>query len=353
MLVRGKFEPIARLGLLDFEIRIVETAADVLGIAHTTQATAIIFAGELAGFDHDVRNVVAANGIKILAFQGCLPDEFGATSVNSVVDIKEAIAQEIPAPIGEISGRMISVWGPLGSPGRTTIAINLAAEWQNESVLLIDADSYGAAVGQHLNLLDEVSGVLAAARAATQGRLASVRDFAIEIDQRWSVLTGLPRPDLWRSVRPGAWREVLSKSLFEYQVVLVDVGFCFENDQTEVELTPRNHMAISALAKSESVLAVGGSDPIALARLIRELNSLEEVCPDLPISILINGHDNDLGFPQREVVRTVTSLTKRSPLALLPRDDLVRQGLARGVTAGEVAPRSAFRQGILQLAATL
>lgn len=353
MLVRGKFEPIARLGLLDFEIRVVETAPDVLSIAHTTKAAAIVFAGELDGFDHELRNVLVDNGIKILAFQNCLSDEFGATSVNGVADIKKALAKEILAPIGEISGRMISVWGPLGSPGRTTIAINLAAEWRNESVLLIDADSYGAAVGQHLNLLDEVSGVLAAARAAAQGRLTSVRDFAIEIDQRWSVLTGLPRPDLWRSVRPGAWREVLSKSLSEYQIVLVDVGFCFENDQIDIELTHRNHMTISALARSDSVLAVGGSDPIALARLIRELNALEDVCPDLPISILINAHDNDLGFSKREVVRTVASLTKRSPVGLLPRDDLVRQGLARGVTAGEVAPRSIFRQGIVQLAATL
>ena len=353
MLVRGKYEPIARLGLLDFEVRVVETATDVLSIAHTTHAAAIIFAGELAGFDHEVRNALAANRIKILAFQDCLPGGFDATSVNGVADIKEALAEETPAGIAQMPGRMISVWGPLGSPGRTTVAINLAAEWRNESVLLIDADSYGAAIGQHLNLLDEVSGVLAAARAATQGRLVSVRDFAIEIDPSWSVLTGLPRPDLWRSVRPGAWREVLTKALCEYQIVLVDVGFCFENDQSDVELTHRNHMTISALAKSDSVLAVAGSDPIALARLVRELSALEDVCPDLPISILINGHDNDLGFSQREVVRTITSLTKRSPVALLPRDDLVRQGLARGVTAREVAPRSAFCQGIVQLAATL
>lgn len=353
MLVRGKFEPVARLGLLDFEIRVVETVPDVMGIGHTTQATAIIFAGKLAGFDHEVRNVLISNGIKILAFPGCVADEFGATLVNGVSDLKEALSAEPPAPIEEFAGRMISIWGPIGAPGRTTIAINLAAEWRNESVLLIDADSYGAAVGQHLNLLDEVSGILAATRAATQGRLTSVRDFAIEIDQNWSVLTGLPRPDLWRSVRPVAWREVLSKSLSEYQIVLVDVGFCFENEQFDVEIIHRNHMTISALAKSESVLAVGGSDPIALARLIRELNALEDVCPDLPISILINGHDNDLGFSEREVMRTVTSLAKRSPVALLPRDDLVRQGLARGVTAGEVAPRSAFRQAIVQLAATL
>ncbi len=38
-------------------------------------------------------------------------------------------------------------------------------------VLLADADTYGASVAQHLGLLDESSGLAAAARAAGNGSL--------------------------------------------------------------------------------------------------------------------------------------------------------------------------------------
>ena len=40
---------------------------------------------------------------------------------------------------------------------------------------LLDADPYGGAVGQHLAVLDEVSGLLAAARLANAGELDAAR----------------------------------------------------------------------------------------------------------------------------------------------------------------------------------
>ena len=60
----------------------------------------------------------------------------------------------------------MAVWGPAGAPGRTTVAVGLAAEiGRRHRTLLVDADPYGGAVAQQLGVVDEVSGVLAGAPA--------------------------------------------------------------------------------------------------------------------------------------------------------------------------------------------
>ncbi|MGZ4662910.1 MAG: chromosome partitioning protein, partial [Arthrobacter sp.] len=78
----------------------------------------------------------------------------------------------VPAPSG--AGRIIAVWGPAGSPGRTLVAANIAGELaaSGKSVLLVDADSYGASVAGTLGLLDESAGLAQACRLADQGQLS-------------------------------------------------------------------------------------------------------------------------------------------------------------------------------------
>ena len=60
--------------------------------------------------------------------------------------------------------QLLAVWGPTGAPGRTTVAINVASELAElgQSVLLIDADSYGGAIAPTLGLIDDAAGFAAA-----------------------------------------------------------------------------------------------------------------------------------------------------------------------------------------------
>lgn len=61
-------------------------------------------------------------------------------------------------------GQVVAVWGPAGAPGRTTVAVNLAAELAlgGREVVLVDVDTQAASVAQHLAILDEAPGVAAA-----------------------------------------------------------------------------------------------------------------------------------------------------------------------------------------------
>src|SRR5699024_709539 len=71
------------------------------------------------------------------------------------------------------TGNITALWGPIGSPGRTVLAVNLAVEvaLAGQRTLLIDLDTYGASVGAHLGLMEESAGIAVACRRADQGVL--------------------------------------------------------------------------------------------------------------------------------------------------------------------------------------
>ncbi|KRE26077.1 P-loop NTPase [Agromyces sp. Soil535] len=111
---------------------------------------------------------------------------------------------QVPSRLGDVkpgtrrTSEVIAVWGPAGAPGRTTIAVNLAAEIAaaGHSVALVDADPYGGAIAPALGLLDEAPGFASACRLA--GGDALDRAELQRIAQRYSaprasfdVFTGL------------------------------------------------------------------------------------------------------------------------------------------------------------------
>src|SRR5690554_5534884 len=109
-----------------------------------------------------------------------------------------------PTGVGDGSGRVIAVWGPAGSPGRTSLAINIAAELASagHSVALADVDTYSGFVAPTLGLLDEAPGFAAACRLAGTGSLTQLE--LERIAQRYVsshgsfwVLTGIGRPSRW------------------------------------------------------------------------------------------------------------------------------------------------------------
>src|SRR5690606_23007546 len=112
------------------------------------------------------------------------PDPGGAVRVGAapVLDLPPAPASveedttERPRrrePVRSAPGRVLAVWGPAGAPGRTSLAVALAAELAaaGRSVAVGDADTHAAAVAPALGLLDEAPGFAAACRLAPTGAL--------------------------------------------------------------------------------------------------------------------------------------------------------------------------------------
>ncbi|QCW49852.1 chromosome partitioning protein [Nocardioides dongxiaopingii] len=260
------------------------------------------------------------------------PDAAGPTS-SSLPD-----TDLVPSAPGGPAGRVVVVWGPAGAPGRSTVAAAVAAELarRGRRTMLVDADPYGGTVGQQLGIMDEVSGLLSAARLATAGELGE-RFTTVQraLDPRLSVVTGLPRPDRWSEVRPGTVEHLLELGRGQGEVV-VDTGFSLEGDAAlDLGARPsRNQLTLGALDVADEVLVVGGADPVGLSRLARALVDLRVVLdtgPPRPVRVVVNRMRPSLGWSEKDIAGMVAGFGRIAGLHFLPDD---RVAVDRALVAG-------------------
>lgn len=266
-----------------------------------------------------------------------------------------------PAPAHR--GRIVAVWGPTGAPGRTTVAVNLAAELAalGRSTLLVDADTYGGAVAQVVGLLDEAPGIAAAARAAAQGGLdaAALARLAPVAASGLRVLSGVARADRWPELPAAALDGVWAAARGVAEWTVVDTGFCLERDEVlsyDTRAPQRNAATHSALAAAEAVVVVGAGDPVGVARLVRGLSELSEL--ELPATRLVvvnrvraaaTGPD-----PHRALAQALARYAGVAEVLVVPDDrPACDAALLAGRTLRESAPGSPARAALVALAARL
>ncbi len=339
--------------------------ADLLASAGSGQADVAVVGSELPGLDaaavthllrHDVRAVaVGADGVRGLVRIGVvevLPDD----AVDTLPDaVRRAATEDLvpdPEPTPDVPvpesgdagepGRVVVVWGPAGAPGRTTVAVSVAAEVarRRRRVVLADLDPWGGTVAQHLGVLDEVSGLLAAARLVNAGELDR-RRFATTrrlVGERLEVLTGLPRADRWVEVRDGVAREILEHAGVGADVV-VDTGFALEDSQAAFGRpgAGRNRMTLEALQSADEVLVVGAADPVGLTRLARGLVELGEARPSGVLRVVVNRMRDSLGWAERDIRGMVEGFARPVGVHFLPDD---RAACDRALVAGQALPET-------------
>ncbi|MDO5492578.1 MAG: AAA family ATPase [Nesterenkonia sp.] len=260
---------------------------------------------------------------------------------------------------------VLTVWGAHGSPGRTTLAVNIAAELAAEGsrVLLIDADTVASSAAAHLGLLEESAGLAQACRQAELGRLTPrrLRRCATAVDVaggRFHLLTGIPRAERWRELREHGLREVLQTARQEYDVAVVDIASPLEQDE---ELTfdtqaPQRHAAgLTALRCSDRVLAVGAADPVGFTRLVRALEDYGLSVPEAPHpQVVVNQVRREVvgRDPEQHLHQAWRRFGPDRPIdRLLPWDREACDGALRhGRALSEAAPHSTLRDGIAELA---
>lgn len=230
--------------------------------------------------------------------------------------------------------RTIAVWGPVGAPGRTTVATSLGGllAARGRPCVVVDADP-NAAVAQHLGVTDQVSGLLSAARLWTAGTLPGrVQGACRALGPRLAVLTGVPRPDRREEVPPGALVDVVAE-LTTFADVVIDLG-----SELDAEAVGRpGAWATEVLESVDEVVVVGAADPVGLTRLAHALVELRDACGDLPVSVVVNRTRPTLGWSEREVAELVARVIPVRALHFLPDD---RVTLDRALVMGECASAS-------------
>jgi len=252
--------------------------------------------------------------------------------------------------VPERRGRLVAVWGPAGAPGRTTVAVGVAAELAagGAEVLLVDADTYAASIAQVLGLLDESPGLVAAVRSGLDGRLdpATLARLAPVVAPRLRVLTGLTRAARWSELRPAGLQAVWSSARRLVDHVVVDLAPPLEEDDElsyDTAAPRRNGAALDVLRAADDVLVVGSADPVGLQRLVRGLQDLAVVVPGVAPQVVVNRVRADAvgRNPRLRVREALDRFAGVRDLRLVPDDrPATDRALLSGRTLHEAAPDS-------------
>ena len=262
------------------------------------------------------------------------------------------------------TGSVTAVWGPAGAPGRTTLAVNLAAEAAaaGRNVLLIDADTYGSSVAVSLGLLDESAGLAQACRLADQGLLddAAFRRVSAGVSlrgHRLQVLTGVTRADRWVELRPAALAGVLAAARRMADETVIDCGFSLENDEElsfDTVAPRRNAATLMLLQAADTLYAVGSADSVGVPRLVRALTELSSALPSVQPRVVLNKvRASAVGRHPDNQLRGAWERFGPGPeiTAMLPADfDAADAALLSGTALLETAPASMLRTAIAELA---
>lgn len=281
------------------------------------------------------------------------------------------LREAIPAPADGTRGIVVAVWGAAGSPGASTIAVNLAAELalvesrkrrsaRHEpavQVCLVDADCWAPSVAPMWGLRTEAPGIAAAARCAEHDAWTKQEylRLAVRGPAGVQVLSGLAALDRWPELSAGRITAVLDGLRDWCDVIVVDLGSHLEGavDSLSDPLLPkRSAAARSIVSQADLVFGVGAADPISLARCVRawpEWAGASRVSPELIVNRL---RARVLGLAPEQQVRDVCEqFLGLSPIAVLPDDaNVTDQALLRAQPLAEIAANSALRRQIRQLA---
>lgn len=269
------------------------------------------------------------------------------------------------APSGGLrrAGMVVAVWGPHGAPGRTSIAIALAAEFAAAGlrVVLADADTHAASVAPALGMLDEAPGFAAACRLAGIGGLDEAQFERLAQPHRatrhpFRVLTGIGRAARWPELGEERVRGVLSAARAWCDVVVVDVGASLEQDEevtSDLAAPRRNAATLEALRAADAVVAIAAADPVGISRFLRAHAELVDVIDPDRVVIAVNKlRASSIGLnPGGQVTQTLARFGGIGDVVLVPWEPTgFDAALLGGTTVIDTVPRSPVRVAIRSLA---
>jgi MinD-like ATPase involved in chromosome partitioning or flagellar assembly len=261
-------------------------------------------------------------------------------------------------------GTVVAVWGPAGSPGRTTLAIAIAAEIaaSGYSVVLGDVDTHGASIAPALGLTDEAPGFAAACRLAgaeslTRAELERIGQRYRGADASFWVLTGIGQPSRWPELSADRVRATIDECRRWVEYVVLDMASSLENDEeisSDMFAPRRNAATLAALGEADHVVAVGAGDPIGLARFLRAHSDLADAVTTDAITVVANKvRGSAIGLnPSGQVTQTLARFGGIDAPVLVPWDQPAADAaILSGITLRDAAPRSPARLAIQRLVA--
>lgn len=166
------------------------------------------------------------------------------------------------------AGRVVCVWGPHGSAGRSTVALTVADEIARAGVscALVDADPVAPSVDQLTGVITPAS-VTWAQRLAAQGRLTP-QELLTAMPSTRSGLRILPAGTTDGVLRKDLWPAVLDCMQRTVAVTIIDMG-----PFSTVDFDDSDDVRLMQALWADDLITVGTCEPVGLARLLRFLSA--------------------------------------------------------------------------------
>ena len=255
-------------------------------------------------------------------------------------------------------GRIVLVWGPHGSPGRSTVSASLAHGLAaSGGAILVDADVEAPSLVQLLGMPEDSSALAGAARLATHGRLdaESFQRVLAPVGGGLSLLGGLGRSGRWRELPPASMTEVWLQCRRAAAWTVVDVaGGPVDDDVDDFTLEPgRGAVTADLVSHADVILVVGGADPVGVRRLLQLLDEVgSSMSPTGRVEVIINRVRASAAgpSPQHALREALARFGGLEDIVLLPDDAATADAcLLRGCAVLEGAPTSALGKALSAL----
>jgi Flp pilus assembly CpaE family ATPase len=283
------------------------------------------------------------------------PTHRAEAEVPTVEPVEAASAPETLSMIALASGH--------GSPGRTTVAVSLAAALGAVApTVLVDADLSGPSIAACLDA-DPTRNISMLVHAEPETPRDWDRAIAQEVQPlhprspHGVVLCGVPKPEMRSLIPIRFFERLLSELRQRYRYVILDIGADFLGAEVALHRT--------ALAQAHQILLVGSADLVGLWHTRTALGLLQDQLALGPerIALIINRHDRRyhhgraeiewaLGLPTAAIVpydhgSAQRALAAQHPLILEGRNRAGRVlvDLAERVHGGSILLPPELREG--------
>jgi MinD-like ATPase involved in chromosome partitioning or flagellar assembly len=218
--------------------------------------------------------------------------------------------------------KVFTIWGPLGSTGKSTLALNLAYEFAllGQRTILLDLDTYAPSLSQLLPVQESTSGLAGAGRLIRQGRFKpeELERLSINIKHgriQFRLLPGLPNSNRWSELTPETVQQLLAICSLNFDVIVMDVASNLEDALTAPESpTSRNTLTRTAIKLSSKVITVLTPTQLSISRYLNAYSALDELQKSR--TLILNGDTAN-----QQLANAIRSLTKERIQAQIPRDE--------------------------------
>lgn len=208
---------------------------------------------------------------------------------------------------------LVCVWGTNGSPGRSSVAINLSFSLasKNFPTLLVDLDAIVPSLAPALGLVSEVPGVSSLVHDALKGRLSqeSIEKNVIEVNPGLHVLTGISNPKRWPELRTEGLIQVLKLCSQMYANIICDLSAVLpestDSSLNDLDIFRRFDHIPRVLEISSRNIFVLSATPLSLIRASEALEALQEINKSEPLIILNKVNEINLGQKYESTVEAI------------------------------------------------